>query len=167
MAAKVPVTRFFSWISLIPQLALIGLFCYIFYLLDFDEPFIFGGLTYCLLAILLRNAIAKKHRQGMRLVKQKKFAEAIPLFEKSVDYFTRHAWVDKYRYLTLLSSSGMTYKEMGLCNIAFCLSQTGNGQSAKEYYEKTIREFPENGVAIAALNMINSIGQQKDRKTAV
>ncbi|HEX3165740.1 MAG TPA: tetratricopeptide repeat protein, partial [Chitinophagaceae bacterium] len=74
-----------------------------------------------------------------------------------VDYFAKNNWVDKYRYLTLLSSSKMTYKEMGLCNIAFCYSQTGNGQKAKEYYEQALREFPENGLAIAALNMLKSV----------
>ena len=34
----------------------------------------------------------------------------------------------------------MTYKEMGLCNIAFCNSQTGNGQKAKEYYEQALKK---------------------------
>lgn len=165
MASNVPVTKFFSWTSLIPQLILIALLCYTFYILDFDDPFVFGALTYCLLAFILRNAIATDHRRGIRLVKQKKFADAIPLFEKSVDYFTKNAWVDKYRFLTLLSSSRATYKEMGLCNIAFCFGQTGNGQKAKEYYERTIQEFPDNGLAIAGLNMLNSVGLQSERTT--
>jgi len=46
---------------------------------------------------------------------------------------------------------------MGLCNIAFCYSQINNGQKAKEYYELTLKEFPDNGLAIAGLRMINSI----------
>jgi tetratricopeptide (TPR) repeat protein len=92
----------------------------------------------------------------MKLVKQQKFAAALPLFEKSVGYFSKNNWIDKYHFLTLLSSSKMTYKEMGLCNIAFCYSQTGNGQKAKEYYKQVLKEFPENGLALAGINMLNS-----------
>ena len=157
MASNVPTIRQLSWLSVVPQLIVIGLLIFLYHLADFDEPFILGALTYSLLALVLRNIIAKNHRQGMRLVKQQKFADALPCFEKSVDYFAKNNWVDKYRYLTLLSSSKMTYKEMGLCNIAFCYSQTGNGQKAKEYYEQALKEFPENGLAIAGLNMLKSV----------
>lgn len=159
MASNVPTVRQIAWISLVPQLMLMGLLIYLFHLLEFGDPFLYGALTYLVLSFGLRNLVAKNHRQGMKLVKQQKFEEAIPLFEKSVEYFTKNAYVDKYRFLTLLSSSKMTYKEMGLCNIAFCYSQTNNGQKAKEYYELTLKEFPENGLATAGLKMINSFGQ--------
>src|SRR5678810_278268 len=147
MASTVPTIRQLSWLSLISQFIVIRLIIFLYHLAIFDQSFIFGALTYSLLALGLRNLVAKNHRQGMRFVKQQKFVDALPYLEKSVDYFAKNNWVDKYRYLTLLSSSKMTYKEMGLCNIAFCYSQTGNGQKAKEYYEQALREFPENGLA--------------------
>ena len=159
MASNVPTVRQIAWISLIPQLLLMGLLIYIFHLLEFGDAFLYGAATYLVLSFCLRNFVANDHRQGMKLVKQQKFVEAIPLFEKSVDFFTSNAWVDKYRFLTLLSSSKMTYKEMGLCNIAFCYSQTNNGKKAKEYYELILKEFPENGLATAGLKMITSFGQ--------
>ena len=161
MASNVPTIRQVAWISLIPQLALMGLLIYIYYLFQSPEPFLYGALTYVGLSFFLRNYVAKDHRDGMRLVKQHNFMDAIPKFEKSVDFFTRNNWLDKYRFLTLLSSSKMTYKEMGLCNIAFCYSQTNNGQKAKEYFEQTLKEFPENGLAIAGLRMMNSVENVK------
>lgn len=160
MASNVPIVRQIAWVSLLPQLLLMGVFISIFYILDVEEPFIPGALAYLILSNGLRYLIPKYHRQGMKLVKRQKFAEAIPFFEKSVEYFSENKWVDKCRFLTLLSSSKMTYIEMGLCNIAFCYSQTGNGQKAKEYYEQTIKEFPDNGLAIAGLNLMNSLGQK-------
>ena len=162
MASNVPIVRQVAWISLIPQLLLMGFLMCIFYLLDFSEPYIFGALAYLMLSFCLKNLITKNHKQGIELVKQKKFATAISFFEKSVDYFTKNNWVDEYRYLTLLSSSKMTYKEMGLCNIAFCYSQTGNGQKAKQYYELALREFPDNGIASVGLNMMNSFEQKME-----
>ena len=157
MASNVPTVRQISWTSLIPQLLLIGLLIYIYQLLDFGDPFIAGALTYAILAFGLRNLVAKPHRKGISLVKKQKFVDALPFFEKSVDYFSKNRWVDKYRYITLLSSSKLTYKEMGLCNIAFCYSQTGNGLKAKEVYEQILKEYPENGLANAGLNMLTSL----------
>ncbi|MEI6582240.1 MAG: hypothetical protein WCO43_01505 [Chitinophagia bacterium] len=162
MASNVPTTGQISSISLVFQLLLVALFSYFYHDLDFAFAFLFGALTYSVLAISLRNFIAKNHRQGIKLVKQQKFAEAIPLFEKSVHFFTQHTWVDKYRFLTLLSASKLTYKEMGLCNIAFCYSQTNNGQKAKEYYELILKEFPNNGLASVCLRMINSMAHTSD-----
>ena len=53
----------------------------------------------------------------------------------------------------------MTYNVMGHCNIAFCYSQTYNGQKAKEYYELILKEFPNNGMAIIGQRIINSMTQ--------
>ena len=114
-------------------------------------------MTYLVLSFGLRNLVAKNHRKGVNLVKQQKFADAIPYFQKSVDYFSKNAWVDKYRFLIILSSSKMSYREMGLCNIAFCYSQTGKGLKAKEFYQQILRDYPENGMATAGLNMLNSL----------
>jgi len=157
MPSNIPTTRKLSFLFLVPQLIIIGLLIYLYHLADFTEPFILGAITYSVLALTLRNLIAKNHRKGIRLIKENKFSEAIPCFEKSVAYFSEHTWVDKYQFITLLSASGHTYKEMGLCNIAFAYSQTGNGPKAKEYYEQVLAEFPGNGLAIAALNMIKSV----------
>ena len=49
----------------------------------------------------------------------------------------------------------MNYREMALCNIAFCYGQIGNGTKAIEFYQKTLVEFPENGIAESALKMLN------------
>ena len=161
MASSVPTVKQVAWISLIPQLTVMGLLIYVLYIFHSPEPFLYGALTYLGLSFFLRNFVAKDHRDGMRLVKQNNFEDAISKFKKSVTFFTKNNWLDKYRFLTLLSSSKMTYKEMGLCNIAFCYSQTNNGEKAKEYYEQTLREFPENGLAIAGLRMMNSVESAK------
>jgi tetratricopeptide (TPR) repeat protein len=166
MASNVPTVRQIAWVSLIPQLLFMGLIIFIYNLLEFGDPFLYGTFTYLIISFGLRNLVAKDHRQGMKLVKQQQFETAIPQFENSVAFFTKNNWIDKYRFLTLLSYSKMTYKEMGLCNIAFCYSQTGNGQKAKEYYEQTLNEFPENGLAIAGLKMINSFGQSKQTENS-
>ena len=157
MASKVPTVRQVAWISLIPQIFFMGLLILIYYKMELEEPILYGALTYLVISICLRTLIAKSHRQGMKYVKRQQFSDAIPFFEKSVDFFTRNQWIDKFRFITLLSSSKITYKEMGLCNIAFCYGQIGNGIKAKEYYETALKEFPNSGIALTALNLLNSV----------
>ena len=156
--AKTPITRDIAWISLVPQLSFMGLLIFIYskFNLELLHTIMYGTATYLLISFSLRKLFCRNFAEGMKLVKQEQFSEAIPFFEKNVCFFTRNQWLDKFRYIALLSSSKKTYKEMGLCNIAFCYSQMGNGAKAKEYYERTRDEFPNNEVALTALKLIAS-----------
>jgi tetratricopeptide (TPR) repeat protein len=167
MASNVPTIKQIEWTFFIPHIILIVILGYLYQFLDIKKPFTVGALTYYILSLVLKNIIAKDHRQGMRLVKQQKFTEAISCFEKSVEFFSQNKWIDKYRYLVLLSVSKLTYYEMGLCNIAFCYSQTGNGIRAKEFYQKTLKEYPNNGLAIAGLNMLSSFENKTQAENSI
>lgn len=142
--------------SLIIQLVIIGLLFFLFQLFVFPDPFLFAALTYVVLARLLRTLIAKDHRQGIKLVMQKRFNEAIPFFDRSYNYFSRNQWVDKYRFLTLFSATKSSYTQMALDNIAFCYSQLGNGIKAVEYYNKALALNPNDELAQVGLNMLKA-----------
>ena len=55
----------------------------------------------------------------------------------------------------------MSYKEMALNNIGFCYSQIGQGKVSKEYYERTLKEFPDSGIAKVALRLLNSMSNEE------
>ena len=59
----------------------------------------------------------------------------------------------------MMSASAISYREMALCNIAFCYSQLGDGQKAESYYRRALDEFPNSALAVAALRMIESVRQ--------
>lgn len=160
MSSNVPVTRQISTPFIIIQLIIFGLFVGLFVLLDAAEPIFFGLAIYITIAFGLQTLFSNTHKEGIIAVKQKKFEKALLLFEKSYTFFLEHNNIDKYRAITLFSGSKMCYKEMALCNIAFCYSQTGNGLKAKEYYEKVLENYPSNGLASAGLNMINSMNTE-------
>jgi tetratricopeptide (TPR) repeat protein len=122
-----------------------------------DNAGIFGALTYLLLSFSLRNFVPMDHRNGIKKNNAGHFQAAISDFEKSYTFFKRYEWIDKYRFITLLSASKMSYREMALANIAFSYGQIGNGKKSKEYYERTLKEFPESGLAKSALRMISSM----------
>jgi tetratricopeptide (TPR) repeat protein len=159
MSSNVPTVKQVAWISIVPQLLVAILLIFFWSQFDVNEPLIFGALTYIAISYSLRTLVPRDQRNGMRLVKQEKFADAISYFEKSYDFFDRNRWLDKYRYLALLNSSKMSYREMALNNIAFCYSQIGEGDKSKLYYERTLEEFPDSGMAKAALRFLDAVNK--------
>ena len=156
MASKAPIIRQVAWLSVLPQLALIVCIIVFAYFLGFRYFVLAGAIIYLTISFLLQFGIPFHHRKGVALFKKGSFLEAIPFFEKSYAFFKRNAWIDKYRYIILLSSSRVSYTEMALLNIAFCYGQSGKGKRSKEYYEKTLNEFLDSEMAKASLRKFES-----------
>ena len=55
-----------------------------------------------------------------------------------------------------MTPSSFSYREMGLLNIAFAYGQLGDGESARTFYEQVIKEYPNNWMAQAVLNLIEA-----------
>lgn len=90
------------------------------------------------------------------------FAESIPYFQESADFFAKHPMIDRLRAVFLLSPSKFSYREMALCNIAFAHAQLGNGREAKEMYQQVLAEYPENGLASVALKLIRGLETRRE-----
>ena len=159
MGSGRPVVRQIAWISLTPQVIIMLAFIVL-------ADVIFGVsspvsdvviLLYFLYPLAARQLVAHNHRRGIRFFKAGDYVHAIGEFEKSYDFFMKHRWIDKYRFVVLLSSSRISYTEMALLNIAFCYSQIGEGDRSEQYYEKTLEQFPDSGMAKAALQMMHSV----------
>ncbi|QCE42252.1 tetratricopeptide repeat protein [Psychroserpens sp. NJDZ02] len=161
MSSKTPTVRQTNWISIIPHLIIMGIIILIWHQINPEQAFLYGPLTYLLLSMILRYLIPKDHRNGIKKNHAGKFEEAILDFQKSYTYFKKHEWLDKYRFVTLLSASKMSYQEMALINIGFCYAQIGNGEKSKAYYEKTLQDFPNNGMAKAALRMLHAMDNKE------
>lgn len=158
MTPGVPFVRSqITWWYKIPQIALLITLFVLFSKQDETFGMIAGVIVYYFIVYALRTLIAFHHRAGVAKLKARKYEEAIVRFEKSVVFFTRNSWIDKYRPLTLLSASKKCYREMGLCNIVFSYTQTGRGVGAKKLYEEILMEYPENDIAYSALNTLRSV----------
>jgi tetratricopeptide (TPR) repeat protein len=157
MSSKLPFIRQASLISLVPQTIVLILFVFITSFLNLDIIFhvLISIVLFYIFALLLRK-IAWYHRKGIKLMKTKNFIKAIPMFQKSYEFFSRRSWIDKYRFIFLLSSSHISYREMALINIAFCNTQINQGREAKKYYELALEEFPGSEMAQTALNMMEA-----------
>ena len=160
MNKKALIIKQIAWVSVIPQIIVCILIIKSFRHLseaNYAYDVIFPALIlYLSLAFVLRNGIAHAHRKGIKLTRQGNFRKAIQYFEKSYSFFSNHSWIDKWRYLTLFSSSSLSFREMALCNIAYCYLRSGDSPKSKEYYEKAFMEFPESLLAKSSLDMFKA-----------
>ena len=156
MASGTPVIRQINWLAIALHLCIFVALVYFFQFLQVGAPSLSALAAYLVLVYFLRFFLAKYHRYGMLLLKRGEFEAAIQNFELSYSFFQKHAWLDKFRALFLLSSSRISYKEIALVNTAYCYSQLGNGAEAKAYYQQALKEFPNSGIAKAGLNMLKA-----------
>ncbi len=163
MASKVQFSRQeINWVALIPKLLVLGILCWCAYQFNKKDFFLIGLLSFLILTKIARWIFFPKVlHAGLKLIREAKFQEAIPFVQDSIDYYTKHSWIDKYRFVLLISSSKKTIREVSICNLAYCYLQTGNVQRAKEIYNDVLKQYPENITAINALNTINIISQDK------
>ncbi|MDU0369229.1 tol-pal system YbgF family protein [Hymenobacter endophyticus] len=156
---KTPTVRNISWIAYVVFYGLIVLLAWLgtgISSLDFIQCLLPAMLAAYLLSWTLRTTLGRYQQRGMQLIRKDDFLNAIPHFEQSYAYFSEKKWLDKWRYILMLSTSQMEYREMALNNIAFCYSQLGQGESARRYYHQVLAEYPDNGLAQAALKMLDA-----------
>lgn len=168
MSSKVPVYRPRSGKAVFIHCTLIVLVLVLSYTIHGDADFFtYYAAAYVSLSILLRYVVPLSHRAGMKLMQDGHYEQAKQQFRESMAFFEKHQWIDKYRYLVLLSSSAMSYREADLNNIAYSDLQLGNIREAKEMYLKLLGEYPENILARNALTLIDNIKAAANEPSAL
>jgi tetratricopeptide (TPR) repeat protein len=156
MASKVLfVKQVTNWLALIPHLILMGVLCLTFYQIDKKIFYLLALITYYVIWFASRGIFFPSViYEGIKFIKEAKFKEAIPPIQKTIDYYTSHAWIDKFRFLLLISSSKFSIRESSICNLGFCYLKLGEIEKAKATYESVLAQYPEN---INAQNMLDTI----------
>ncbi len=137
-----PNIKEISWQSVVRQLFIMGLMIMIYYLTGFSKSFIYGLATYTILSFILRTVVPRSHNKGVRLIKKEKYDDAIQCFQISINFFNKNKLLDKFGFIFMLNSSTMTYEEMGVCNIIYCLCQSGERTRGAEMYRQLIKDLP-------------------------
>jgi len=155
-----------NWFALFPKLLVIGILCVCFYPIDKQNFFFIAFFIYLLLTLLARwlffpNVLY----EGIKLIREAKFQEAIPVVQQTIDYYSKKPWIDKYRFWLLISSAKRTITESSTCNLAYCYLQIGQVKRAKEIYEDVLRQHPENINAKSMLNTINLVSKETAANT--
>lgn len=154
---RTPIVKQISWPATIPQFAFLGLAMLVgFYVTGNSNGTVFGAVAYLIFSFGSKMIIARDHKTGMTHIRNQRYEAAIRAFERSYRFFSEYRWIDRFRSVTLMSASAITYREMALCNLAFSYTQLGNGVKAEEFYRKALAEFPDSGLAASAIRLIES-----------
>jgi tetratricopeptide (TPR) repeat protein len=160
MSANIPVVKRIAWLYTLPHLLVMFGVILFFWKTQFpnnlDLAILYGALGYLVYSFGSKALILRHHRRGISLSKLKLFREAIPEFQSSYSFLSKYSWVDKYRFITMLDSSAVPYREMALCNAAFSYAQLDEKSRAEEYYRKALEEFPESDLAKSGLEYVES-----------
>ncbi len=159
MTSPPPTIRPISWLAVIPQFVALGIAVGAGVLLSPANQTLgmtCGAGAYVLYSFGSRALIAREHRAGITLNNQQRFADAIPHFQRSFEFFDRHDWIDRYRSIVLMNPGAISYREMALANIAFCYIQMGDGVQARLSYEKCLKRFPRSEIALSTLRMMDA-----------
>ena len=117
---------------------------------------LYGALGYLVYSFGSKALLVRHHRRGITLSKRGLFREGISEFQSSYWFLSKYSWIDKYRFITMLDSSAIPYREMALCNIAFCYAQVDEKSRAEEFYRKALDQFPESAMAKSGLEDVES-----------
>lgn len=117
------------------------------------------GAVLTILAVLMYISLATQLVagdlfRGFKLVRAQHYDQALAMFERCYDYFSRHPWIDDYRYILLLNPSVMTFREMSLFNMACCHFYLNDGIRMYQAYQRLLEEYPDNAIAQSMLRMV-------------
>lgn len=156
MFSSKPTTQQVAWYTLFIHLAVMFGFEALFNWLQIGDAFTWSIVAYFVLFLVLRRGVARHHRAGMSAAHAGNFEQAMQHFKDSYDFFSRHQWIDKGRYLFLLSCSKPCYRELALVNIGSCLVQLERGEEAIAAFERALQEFPNSDLAKQTMKTIRT-----------
>jgi hypothetical protein len=142
--SEVPVVKKIAWAYTVPQLVLLFLLTLFFWKAflpaNLSLAAAYGAVVYLLYSFGSKSLLLKYHREGIHLSKLQAFREAIDKFQMSYQFLEKHPWLDKYRFITMLDSSALSYREMALVNIAYSHVQLDEKATASKSSARISRE---------------------------
>lgn len=116
----------------------------------FEETYVnlaAGIGAYLVYSTAVRNLVPWHHRRGVARLRAGRWTQAIDAFEKSMLFFRRLAWLDRWRGLLLCTPSLYGFREMALLNIAYCHQQLGQAEQARHWCRQCLQLNPANELA--------------------
>jgi len=162
----IPVIHQIAWVSLFLQLLIMAIFVAAATFLGVPKPYVAATLAYIVVALIVRLFLTSHHRRGMHHAREGRMDLAIAEFQKSYEFFHRHAWLDEMRYIFLLSTSRTCYREMGLLNMAYCDLWQDRGEDAVRTYLRCVEEFTNSGLAWTGIKLFQQGGHDGERRAA-
>jgi hypothetical protein len=113
-------------------------------------------IVYMAFCRIMRWRFAGHHRGGIRAYRARRFDEAVVHNRASFEFFERHPWMDRWRFLLFGTASRTPYKTMALGNLAYSEVMRGNRSLAVSLFEQALRLTPGYANAEVGLAMLGT-----------
>lgn len=156
MSKDVPITRPRSLAGTLTVMIIYFLVIIPFHKWLGQPGIVWAGVVLLAYSLIARQVVFPHHRRGISALRKKDWQRGIDLFEKSFADLEKNRWKDRLRHVLILSPGSMAYREMAMVNLGFAYAQLGDKQSAVSWYQRCLQDYPGNGLATAALNLLNA-----------
>lgn len=154
---KAPVVHLFSWRLVVP-LAMLAILIAAGSALGGFSAGVYGGLgAFFLWAIGSQRRLRRRFYRGIRLYRRMEYAEAIPHFQRDLDYWNRFPKVDDWRIVALLSPTPYPYRSSDPRCIGVRHMKCGRIEEAKTHYRLALEAFPGNDMAAWSLKNLEIV----------
>lgn len=151
----------FAWQGMAVMAAVFGISAGACYASGIPYPVLAGACVTLALVWACMLIFPGMGNRGLRMMRRGNFDAAARYYMRVYDFYTRHPKLDKYRNLVMFNMSRTSFRELALCNTAFCLLHSGNPGEALEYYRRAAREFPLSATAHTNLRMMEAMLEHK------
>lgn len=152
---KARVIRQIAWQSVVLQfLLIIIVFSLAVYVFGYSRPtLIVAILIYAIYHFTAKFILERPVSQGLQFIRKDKFTEAADQFKYAYRFYTRNAWIDRFRYALILASP-MTFREMSIFNLAISYACLDDKENSLLYCQQALAQFPNSALKPTALEII-------------
>lgn len=131
---------------------------------DLTKPLVFAFATYFIYGAAARIILLPHHVRAMRLFRKKQLYEAIQAFQRSEHDLATRPWIDRHRWIVLMSASSISYLEMAMYNIASAQLQLGLESQARRSLAHFLEVAPGSPLALRVRAALHTMGGKKNKK---
>ncbi len=103
-----------------------------------------------------RARFGRHHAAGARHIRRREYEQALACFARSEAYFAEHPRLDRWRALSVMSTSAASFHEMAMVAQGSCLIRLGRADEARRTYERVRELYPESPWADGALALLDA-----------
>ena len=127
----------------------------------FSRALVFAFALYFVYGAAARSFILWRHQRAMKLFRRRNYRDAIPAFEQSERYLAANPWIDRQRWIVLLSASAISYREMALFNIGAAHVHLDHPGPARRAFNHFLDVAPRSPLAPTVRKILSTLGGKK------
>lgn len=109
-----------------------------------------------------RACFCRHHSAGLKHIRRGEYEAALKCFARSEAYFAEHPRLDRWRAVSVMSTSAASLHEMAMVAQGSCLIRLGRAAEAHRMYERVRELYPDSPWTEGALALLDAAAAGRD-----